>query len=82
MTDFSTRKEIEKENEVFRLAFHYINTHAAITMRSDKVSEMIGAICNWSYAHRAGNGELTDIEQQKLIDSCFNKIKKLVQNEK
>ena len=71
-------KKLESENEVFHAAFHYINTHAAITMNSDKVREMISAICSWSYAHRCGNGELTEEEQQEEIDKSFEKIKKLV----
>jgi len=69
---------MEKENEVFRQVFHYINTHAAITMNMEKMQEIIGAICSWSYAHRVGNGELSDEEQQAVIDRAFDKIKQIV----
>lgn len=76
--DISHWKKLESENEVFRAAFHYINTHAAITMNGDKVREMIDAICSWSYAHRCGNGEYSEEEQQELVDRAFEKIKQLV----
>lgn len=78
MKDISQWKKLESENEVFRAAFHYINTHAAITMNGDKVREMISAICSWSYAHRCGNGEYSEKEQQELVDHAFEKIKQLV----
>ena len=70
--------ELEKENEVFKRVFHHINTHASITMNAERMQEIIGAICSWSYAHRAGNGELSDKEQQAVIDHEFEKIKQIV----
>ncbi len=74
-------QQIEKENEVFKRVFHYINTHAAITMNAERMQEIIGAICSWSYAHRCGNGELSDEEQQALVDHAFDKIKQIVRVE-
>lgn len=73
--------QLKTENEVFRRVFHYINTHAAITMNAERMQEIIGAICSWSYAHRCGNGELSDEEQQARIDSAFYKIKQIVRAE-
>jgi len=78
MKDISQWKKLESENEVFRAAFHYINTHAAITMNGDKVREMISVICSWSYANCCGNGEYSEKEQQELVDKSFEKIKQLV----
>jgi hypothetical protein len=69
---------VYKENEVFRRVFHHINTHSSITMNAERMQEIIGAICSWSYAHRVGNGELSDEEQQELIDRAFNRIKYIV----
>ena len=34
-------------------------------------------INKWSYAHRVGNGELSEEEQQKLIDKHFWDLDKL-----
>jgi hypothetical protein len=45
------------------------------------MQEVIWAICAWSYAHRYGNGELTEEQQQARIDSAFNKIKQIVRAE-
>jgi hypothetical protein len=78
MHELTKWQQMEKENEVFQQVFHYINTHASITMNQEKMQEIIGAICSWSYAHRVGNGELSDEEQQAIIDSAFNKIKQIV----
>jgi hypothetical protein len=69
---------MEKENEVFRRVFHHINTHASITMNAEKMQEIIGAICSWSYAHRSGNGEYNEQEQQELVDRAFNRIKEII----
>lgn len=73
--------KLRKENEVFHAAFHYLHTHAQITMNYEKVTEMMSAISSWSYAHRQGNGEYSEEEQQALIDRNFEKIKKLVNRE-
>lgn len=41
----------------------------------DKVHNGLNLISSWSYAHRVGNGEYSEKEQQKLIDSIINKMK-------
>ena len=76
--NLTKQQQLEAENEVFRRVFHHINTHASITMNQEKMQEIIGAICAWSYAHRQGNGELSDKEQQALIDRAFDRIKQIV----
>jgi hypothetical protein len=73
--------KLRKENEVFHQVFHHINTHASITLNAEKMQEIIGAICSWSYAHRVGNGELSDEEQQAVIDRAFDRIKQIVRVE-
>jgi hypothetical protein len=73
--------KLRKENEVFHDAFHYLHTHAQITMNYEKVTEMMSAISGWSYAHRSGNGELTEEEQQARVDLAFTKIKQIVRVE-
>jgi hypothetical protein len=81
MNELSKWQQMEKENEVFQQVFHHINLHASITMNVDKMQEIIGAICSWSYAHRVGNGELSDEEQQAVIDRAFDRIKQIVRVE-
>lgn len=38
---------------------------------NDMVRELVHNADSWSYAHRRGNGELSDREQQQLINSAF-----------
>jgi hypothetical protein len=81
MNELSKWQTMEKENEVFHQVFHHINLHASITMNADKMQEIIGAICSWSYAHRSGNGELSNEEQQARVDCAFDRIKQIVRVE-
>jgi hypothetical protein len=53
---------------------HNIQLHAEVTMNEAAVRELIARICRWSYAHRCGNGELLDSEQQAHIDTAFWKL--------
>ena len=73
--------KLRTENEVFHQVFHHINLHASITMNAEKMQGIIGVICSWSYAHRSGNGELTDEEQQARVDYAFDRIKQIVRVE-
>ena len=43
---------------------------------SDKIRELLSAVDNWSYSHRIGNGELSDEEQQEVIDYAFERLEK------
>jgi len=70
--------ELRTESEVLHGLMHHINMYASITMNAERMQEIIGAICAWSYAHRQGNGEFTDQEQQHLIDNRFQKIKQIL----
>jgi len=38
------------------------------------VKELVTNADIWSYAHRVGNGELSDEEQQQAIDNAFWKL--------
>lgn len=42
---------------------------------SSRITELLKLIDQWSYAHRAGNGTLSDREQAKLITKAFWRIK-------
>lgn len=60
--------------EQYERLLHLIQLHAEVTMRGEIVKDLIGRICSWSYAHRTGNGENTDQEQQAIIDHAFWKL--------
>lgn len=42
---------------------------------SSKIKEKLALVSNWSYAHRRGNGELTETEQDQLIKSATERLK-------
>lgn len=63
---------------VYEDLLHALHFARSVTMSHERVMELLDAIGNWSYAHRIGNGELSDEEQQELIDKAFNKMKDLV----
>jgi hypothetical protein len=53
---------------------HRIQLLREVTMDGDAVRELLDNICRWSYAHRQGNGELSELQQQKLINGQFWKL--------
>lgn len=53
---------------------HSIQMYAQVTMDHDRLRVLLDQICSWSYAHRAGNGELSDKELQAQIDRAFHKL--------
>lgn len=68
MTKSPTQKEKIK---VYEELMHDIQFHADVTGRLDVVQALVRKMCNWSYAHRAGNGELSTKEQQAQVDKAF-----------
>ena len=60
--------------KIYESFFHRINLHC-LTMRSDKVADAVSLIDAWSYAHRSGNGELTDAQQKKQVEHVINRMK-------
>lgn len=53
---------------------HHIQLHADVTMNATAVHQLIVNICDWSYAHRVGNGELSDLEQNEYIKRAFDRL--------
>lgn len=45
-----------------------------VSGRHDLIAVLIGNACNWSYAHRCGNGELSDDQQDQLVADKFWKL--------
>jgi len=60
--------------QVYERVFHDIQMFANVTLDRPALNHLISIICDWSYAHRQGNGELSDEEQQELIDYQFKKL--------
>ena len=60
--------------EMYESFLHDLNMYI-VCGRPDLIGRLVGNADNWSYAHRAGNGELSEKQQQKLIDKCFYKLR-------
>ena len=52
---------------------HKINSFI-VSCNNDGIKELIENADNWSYAFRISNGELSDREQQKVINNAFWKL--------
>lgn len=53
---------------------HALQIHAEVTMNPTKIGKLINNACSWSYAHRRGNGELSEKDQREIINKAFEKL--------
>lgn len=66
----SKKDKIEKYEELL----HKIQMCAEVTMDNEKLKRLISNICDWSYAHRAGDGVLSQKQIKKNVELKFNKL--------
>lgn len=66
--------ELREKVIMYEKLLHKIQLHASVTMNSKAVGDLIGNICNWSYAHRCGNGMNSDEEQAAIVRSAFEQL--------
>ena len=64
----------EQKVETYEALLHQIQMYAEVSMNPEKVGQLIKNICRWSYAHRRGNGEPSEKEQQAMIDLAFDRL--------
>jgi hypothetical protein len=72
-----TVTELREKVAMYEGLLHDIQMHAEVTLRGDRVSDLIGNICRWSYAHRVGNGENTEEEQDKIVRKAFERLREV-----
>jgi len=65
-----TLKEKVSQYESF---LHKINSFI-VSCNNDGIRELVQNADTWSYAHRVGNGELSDRQQQQAINNAFYKL--------
>lgn len=65
---------LKQKVETYERLLHKLQLCYEVTMDWDEVQRLMNKICNWSYAHRVGNGMLTERQQKKLIKDAFNKL--------
>lgn len=59
--------------EMYESFLHRINSFL-ISGNNEGIGELIQNADDWSYSHRRGNGELSDRDQQKIINNTFWKL--------
>lgn len=67
-------KELREKVEVYEALLHKIQLNAEVTMNHDRMRILIGNICAWSYAHRCGNGEISEDERTCRIKFQFDRL--------
>jgi hypothetical protein len=66
--------DLQDKVYVYETLLHRIQLHREVTMDAKRVMELLDLICAWSRAHRAGNGELSEDEQQDLIKKAYERF--------
>jgi hypothetical protein len=58
----------------YEALMHRLQLYGEVCMDGAKVRRLVKNIYAWSYAHRSGNGMLTDEEQEARIDAAFDRL--------
>lgn len=65
---------LQKKVNQYERFLHSLQLHAEVCMDHEKTKRLISNACSWSYAHRRGNGEYSDEEQEAIINHAFHKL--------
>jgi hypothetical protein len=65
---------LREKVEMYEQLLHKIQLNASVLMDHEIVGDLIRNICDWSYAHRIGNGEYTDEEQNAIVRKSFDRL--------
>lgn len=66
--------ELREKTQVYEQLLHKIQLNAEVVMDHAVVGDLIRNICSWSYAHRRGNGEYSEQEQDAIVRSAFDRL--------
>ena len=67
------REKVQK----YESLLHLLQMHYAVALNSGNVKKLLDNISSWSYAHRVGNGQLSERQQNQLIRERFWKLDKI-----
>jgi len=70
----SDSSDNEEKIRTYEAFLHKLQMFVQVTLDKKSVSKLISNACDWSYAHRVGNGQYSDREQQAIIDKVFKKL--------
>lgn len=71
--NLSRKPTLKEKIEMYEYFLHKINMFV-ISCNNNGIAELVKNADNWSYAHRVGNGEISDKEQQQHINNAFWKL--------
>ena len=71
-------QDMQEKVEVYESLLHSMQACMVSGNKNRLENILLGAIWDWSYAHRSGNGELSDEEQAERVEKAFLEIKKVV----
>lgn len=71
--NLSKKPTLKEKVEMYESYLHLINSFL-MSGNNEGIGELIQNADNWSYAHRRGNGELSDKKQQQIINNAFWKL--------
>ena len=66
--------ELREKVDVYEQLLHRIQMNAEVVMDHEIVGDLIKNICRWSYAHRCGNGENSEAEQDAIVRRAFDRL--------
>lgn len=62
-------KALRRKVEVYESLMHQIQLFRSVTMDEPALIHLLDVVCDWSYAHRSGNGEVdNDALVKKHLD--------------
>ena len=64
---------LKEKVALYEFYLHMINMFV-VSCNNDGIAELVRNAEIWSYAHRIGNGELSDRQQQQAINNAFWKL--------
>jgi hypothetical protein len=68
---------LKEKVEIYEAFLHRINFHRSITLNEKAIFKLLELADNWSWAHRAGNGEGGEKEQDERVNHAFEKLRVL-----
>lgn len=69
-------RELKLKVNKYEQFLHDINMYVTCC-DNDKVRRLISNADNWSYAHRRGNGELTEAQENANVECAFDRLCKV-----
>ena len=70
-------QDMQEKIEVYESLLHSMQA-CMVGGNLTRLDVMLDLVWDWSYAHRSGNGELSDEEQAERVEKAFLEIKKVV----